>query len=179
MAEDALLYRPEAFEPLTDAAWNEERVRSRIRAIVADAESSYSPVDFWPADEWDGWACPLPLLNLYVGAAGVLWALDALQRRGYESGLDLAAAAQRAVERWREQPDFIQSDDFELPAEREAALLAGGTGVLLVAWRLSPSDDLADDIHARVLANKNNEADEIMWGCPGTLLAARATEAAR
>jgi hypothetical protein len=169
-----MLYRLEAFEPLTDEPWDEERVRARIGAIIADAESSYSPDDFWPADEWDAWSCPLPLMNLYIGAAGVIWALDLLRRRGYEGSLDLAASAQRVVERWRERPDFIQSDQFELPKEREAALLAGGTGVALVAWRLSPSDDLADDIHARVLANKNNEADEVMWGSPGSMLAARA-----
>jgi hypothetical protein len=34
------------------------------------------------------------LKNLYVGAAGVIWALDAVRRRGHaETSLDLAAAA--------------------------------------------------------------------------------------
>ncbi len=36
------------------------------------------------------------LKNLYVGAAGVIWALDALRRRGHaETSLDLAAAVVR------------------------------------------------------------------------------------
>jgi hypothetical protein len=169
-----MLYRPDAFEPLTDEPWHEERVRERIRAIVADAEAAYSPDSFWPADEWDAWKSPLPLLNLYVGAAGVLWGLDALRRRTDVGGeLDVAAAARRLVDRWREQPDFLESDDFPLPEPRESALLVGGAGVALVAWLLDPGDDLADDLHARVLANKDNEAEEVMWGSPGTLLAAR------
>jgi hypothetical protein len=170
-----MLYKPEAFDPLTETPWSEEQVRRRIKEIVADAESSYDPDDFWPADEWDAWKCPLPLMNVYVGAAGVLWALDTLRRRGYADGtLDLPAAARRLVERWRVQPDFIEAEEFQLPEPRESALLTGGAGVVLVAWRLSPTDDLADDLHARVLANKDNEAEEVMWGSPGTMLAARA-----
>lgn len=169
-----MLYKPEAFEPLTAEPWNDERVRERIRAIVADAEAAYSPETFWPADEWDAWEAPLPLMNLYAGAAGVLWSLEALRRRaGLGGALDLAACARRLVDRWREQPDFIVSDEFPLPEPKESAFLAGGAGVIFVAWLLDPSDELADDLHARVLANKDNVADEVMWGSPGTMLAAR------
>ena len=35
-----MLYRPEAFEPLTDEPWEEARVRSAIKAIVADADDT-------------------------------------------------------------------------------------------------------------------------------------------
>jgi hypothetical protein len=113
-------------------------------------------------------------MNLYVGAAGVVWALDALRRRGYEHDFDLPAAALRIHERWAVQPDFLQAEEFELPSARESALLAGGTGVALVAWLVAPSDELADELHSRVLANKHNDADEVMWGSPGSMLAARA-----
>jgi hypothetical protein len=169
-----MLYKPEAFDPLTAEPWNDERVRNRIRSIVADAEAAYSPESFWPADEWDAWKSPLPLMNLYAGAAGVLWGLDALRRRADAGGeLDLVACAHRLADRWREQPDFLDADEFPLPEPRESAFLAGGGGVVFVAWLLDPSDELADDLHARVLANKDNVADEVMWGSPGTLLAAR------
>jgi lantibiotic modifying enzyme len=168
-----MLWNPEMHAPLTDERWEEGRVRRRIDAIIADADAAYSPDEFWPADEWDAWRCPLPLINLYVGAAGVIWALDALRRRGYETRLDLAAAAERLVERWRIRPDFVRSKQFELPTPRESAFLTGGSGVVFVTWRLAPSDELADDLHARVLANKENEAVEVMWGSPGTMLAAR------
>jgi lanthionine synthetase-like protein len=170
-----MLYKPEAFEQLTDEPWREDHVRERIRAIVADTEAAYSPDTFWPADEWDAWQCPLPLMNLYIGAAGVLWSLDRLRDHGVT--LDLAAAAQRIADRWREQPDFIQADDFELPEHAESSLFAGGTGVMLVAYKLAPNPELADDIHARVLANVDSETVEVMWGPLGSLLAAHAMHA--
>ena len=170
-----MLYEQEKFDRLTDEPWDDERVRAGIRAIVADAEANYSSDDFWPADEWDAYRSPLPQMNLYVGAAGVLWALYELRRRGdADVALDLAAAARRMVDRWREQPDFMQDDDHPLPAPRESGFLAGGAGVVYVAGLLDPSDELADDLHARVRANRDNAADEVMWGSPGTMVAARA-----
>jgi hypothetical protein len=138
-----MLYKPEAFEPLTDEEWNEQRARERIRAIVADAERGV-----WPEHD------------LYSGAAGVIWALDTLRRRGYaDLEIDLAAAATRTLELWPESEDIG---------------LFGEAGVSLVAWRLAPSDGLADRLLARVRENKENETNELLWGAPGTMIAARA-----
>ncbi|HEY3183588.1 MAG TPA: LanC-like protein [Gaiellaceae bacterium] len=168
-----MLYRPETFEPLTEAPWDEQRVRDAIRAIVADAERAYDPDGLWPADEWDAWTSPLPLKNLYVGAAGVIWALDALRRRGLaEPRLDLGAAVLRALEAWRAEPDFARG--IPLPEPPASGLLTGESGILLVACRIAPGGELTDDLHARVRANAANEANDLMWGAPGTMLAARA-----
>jgi lantibiotic modifying enzyme len=168
-----VLYRPEAVEPLADDPWEAGRVRDAITAIVEDADLAFDAGALWPADEWDAWTSPVPLKSLYVGAAGVVWALDALRRRGHaESRLDLAAAALRTLELRREQPDFPAGVD--LPSLADAGLLSGASGVLVVAWRLAPSAELADELHALVCANVENEANEIMWGAPGTMLAARA-----
>ena len=169
-----MLYRPEAFEPLTDESWDEGRVRDAIRAIVDDAEEGLrGPKLLWKADAWDGWHGTSPMKNLYVGAAGVLWALEELRRRGdAETRLDLADLASRTLKLFRARPDFMKG--MKLPAPPESALLCGETGILLVAWRLTPSNDLADDLYARVRANVDNDAEEVMWGTPGTLIAARA-----
>jgi hypothetical protein len=168
-----VLYEPEAFEPLTDEPWDAGRVADGIRAIVADADAAYDADALWPAAEWDVWAATPPLKNLYVGASGVVWALDALRRRGHaETTLDLASAARRTVEAWRETPDYVQWDD--VPTRAPAALLMGESGPLLAAWRVDPSTELADRLLARVRENADNEAVEIMWGAPGTMLAARA-----
>jgi hypothetical protein len=169
-----MLYRPEAFEPLVDTPWSELRARAAIRDIVADADSAFrGPRLFWRANDWDGWHSTSPMKNLYVGTAGVLWALDRLRQRGHtETKLDLADLATRNVELFRERPDFMRGET--VPEQRESALLTGEAGILLVAWRLSPSRQLADDLLARVRANVDNEAEEVMWGSPGTLLAAEA-----
>jgi Lanthionine synthetase C-like protein len=169
-----VLHQPELHEPLTDAPWDEQRVRRRIREIVSGAEDGLrGPRLLWRAHEWDGWHGTSPMKNLYVGAAGVLWALETLRRHDHaETRLDLADLALRTLELFRARPDFMKG--AKLPVPPEAALLTGETGILLVAWRLAPSDAVADDLLTHVQANVDNEADEVMWGTPGTLIAARA-----
>jgi hypothetical protein len=164
-----VLYDPAAFEPLTDEPWDEARARDDIKAIVADADAAFDSEALWPAHEWDGWEAVLPLKNLYVGAAGVVFALDQLRRRGLaETGLDLRAIAASALEQWRAEPDVVG----ELPEPRGSALLVGETGILLVACRLG--HHLEDELRGCIRANLANEADDLMFGTPGTLVAALA-----
>jgi hypothetical protein len=165
-----VLYEPEQFEPLTDEPWDPGHVEDAIATIVADADAAFDPAALWPAHDWDGWEEPLPLKTLYVGAAGVIWALDALRRRGHAvTSLDLAAAALRTLELERAEPDSTADEHYH-----PAALLAGETGPLLVAFRLASDAALADDLHTLVRANVANPTDDVMWGAPGTLLAALA-----
>ncbi len=104
--------------------------------------------------------------NLYVGAAGVVWALDVLQKRGHaEMQLDLADAAARTLAAWRREPDFMSG--MELPAQRQSSLLCGETGILVVAWRLAPSRELADDLFARVEENTRNDVERADVGLAG------------
>jgi hypothetical protein len=169
-----VLYNPDVFEPLTDEPWNEARVRDGIQAIVDDADQAYDPDGLWPAQEWDAWNSTPPLKDLYCGAGGVVWALDALRRRGHaETRIDLAAAAERALELHRVEPD-LGGGEIELPSPRESSLLGGEAGLLLIGWRVAPSAELADLLLQRVRENVANEAEELMWGSPGTMLAARA-----
>src|SRR6266545_7198623 len=129
----AVLYEPAQFEPLTDELWDPARIVDAIAAIIADVDAAFDPDALWPAHEWDGWETPLPLKNLYVGAAGVIWALDALRRRGHaESTLDLAGAASRTLELERAEPGFTADEHYH-----PASLLTGETGPLLVAFRLA------------------------------------------
>ncbi|HKI91899.1 MAG TPA: hypothetical protein VJ986_06335, partial [Gaiellaceae bacterium] len=152
-----MLYQPEAFEPLTDEPWEQDSVRAAIRAIIADADAAFDPDALWPAHEWDGWQAALPMKNLYVGAAGVVWALDELRRRGHAgTRIDLAGAALRTLELWRAEPDYMAGETHSHPA----ALLRGETGPLLVSFRLAPDPGLADDLHALVRANVESRTDD-------------------
>ncbi|HEY7018313.1 MAG TPA: LanC-like protein [Gaiellaceae bacterium] len=169
-----MLYSPDEFQPLTDEPWDDGRVRAAIQAIAGDAEAAFDPDGLWPANDWDAWGSSPPVKDLYCGAGGVIWALDALRRRGYvETAIDLAAAADRTVERWRGEPDLVAAD-IELPPERASSLLAGESGLLLVAWRMDPRPELADLLLERVRENRDNASEELMWGSPGTMLAAHA-----
>ena len=171
-----MLYSPEEFEPPTSTRWSEARARRGIAAIVSDVDEALrGPSLLWKADPWDGWRSTSPQKNLYVGASGVIWALDALRRRGVaETTLDLPALALRALDLFRERPDFVKLPAFTPPEPRRSAFMLGETGILLVAWHLAPSRDLERDLLERVRANVANQADELFWGTPGTLHAAKA-----
>ena len=159
-----MLFEPGQFEPVTDEPWDSARVEDAIAAIVTDADAAFDPEALWPAHDWDGWRAPLPMKNLYVGAAGVIWALDALRRRGHaETSLDLSGAALRTLELRRAEPGFMAGETHSHPA----ALLRGETGPLLVAFRLVHDSALADELHALVRANVANPTDDVMWGAPG------------
>lgn len=170
-----MLYTPENYESLTDEPWDEARVRDRIAELVAETDAAFDVEALWPpVEEWDAanGTAPLPLTTFYRGAAGVVWALDRLRRRGLAaSRLDLAAIARRAYEVWRANP---APERLESPVRTHASLYDGDSGILLAAWLLEPASDLADLLHARVRANATVETNELMSGSPGTMLAARA-----
>ena len=84
-----MLYKPEAFEPLTETRWDADRARDGIRGIVTDTDAALrGPKLLWRAHDWDNWQATSPMKNLYVGSAGVLWALDQLRRRGHAQHVD-------------------------------------------------------------------------------------------
>jgi hypothetical protein len=154
-------YDPAAHEPLTETGWDEGRAEEAVAGIVADAEASLVD-DAWPnhpLDEDPGEPLQPGLASLYLGAAGIVWALHRLG-----SSLDLAALADAAVRRYRAEPDL---------GEAAPGLLLGESGILLVA-RIVGGEE-ADDARLRALVagNERNPAWELMWGSPGTMLVAR------
>lgn len=171
-----MLLSPHNHEPLEDEPWDEKRVRRGLREIVADAQDAFDPFALWPSlDAWDthGGRARLPLTRLYSGAAGAVWTLDELRRRGHATvGIDLAAASLRALEKWRSEPDLPER--HEPPVSTKESLFYGESGILLVAFKLTRDARLADDLHELVQANRTCETNELMSGSPGTMLAAKA-----
>jgi hypothetical protein len=112
--------------------------------------------------------------NLYVGSAGVLWGLDQIARRGHaQTSLDLAELAVLNLELFRAKPDYLTLPAFKPPEPRDSGLFVGEAGILLVTWVLG-SREHEHDLRRRLAANVDNEAEEVFWGAPGSLLAAAA-----
>ncbi len=110
-----------------------------VEEIVADAEAALVG-DVWPAHPKDDDVTDDDLRTLYLGSAGMLWAL---RRLG-------------------------STVDIEIRELDEPGLLDGQAGVLAVTR--------ADDqrLAELVVANERNPTWELLWGSPGTILAAKA-----
>lgn len=157
----AELWRASEHEPLAGGEWDEARAEEAIRTIVADAEAAFDGAR-WPWHPQDGPDDKDPT-DLYLGRAGMAWALSELG-----SATDWGDAVLRALERYRREPDG---------GERYAhapGYLAGECGIALVAYRLTGEAALADRVHALLLANLEDEWNELLWGATGSLLAAEA-----
>jgi lantibiotic modifying enzyme len=166
----AALVDPEAHEPLTETAWDADRARGAIAAIVAETEEAFDADELWPAhplDEEPGE--PLRrIASLYLGASGVIWALDALRQGGGDAELrrDWASVATTLPERYRVEPDF--PEEGVVPS-----IWMGEAGILLVAHTLAPAAWQEEQLLEAVQSNVDNPTLELMWGSPGTMLAAQ------
>jgi hypothetical protein len=136
MTDQAELFDPRAHEALTQRPWDTDRARAAIRAIVAETETAFADESLWqphPLDEEEDEPPLGRVACLYLGAAGVIWALHELQRAGaVELGRDWRDVAASLPERYRAEPDF--PEDGVLPS-----LWLGEAGILLVAHTLAPS----------------------------------------
>ena len=161
------LFDPSRHEPLRATPWDEDRVRATVARIVEDCERRFTPERFWPPHPRDSTGQLAPDAfgtSLYDGACGVIWALHYLEARGavrlsrdYRDHLDLLLARNRA-----ELGD----------AERRASLLNGEVPIRLLQHGRGPSRALEDALDALIAGNVEHPARELMYGSPGTMLAA-------
>ena len=166
-APSRTLFDPARHEPLQPQAWNEDRARSTIARIARETEAQFAPHDFWPIHPLDADNGERgPLHPLYFGACGVIWALHYLEAigavrltRSYAPFVDALLPANRA---WL--TGFGSSDFASYPM--------GDTGIELLGQWLDPAAPRLDRLDALIAANIDNPTRELMWGSPGTLLAA-------
>lgn len=161
-----MLYDPARHEPLQPHPWNEEKARAAIGHIVARAETAYRDGRYWPVHPLDleGEEPDTIETPLYHGAAGVIWALHYLQDcgaarlgRDYLDGWQALLAANRG---WL----------AAIAPGEHASWLMGDTPILMMALGRDPG--LPDELARLLDANRRHPARELMWGAPGTLLAA-------
>jgi lantibiotic modifying enzyme len=167
---DTLLFDPARHESLAGIAWNEGIARRAIEAIVARTEDAFREDGLWPAHPQDLEDGPLPhVASLYLGASGVVWALHELERLGVvELRREWGEVAARLPDAYRARPDFPELVDGPVPS-----LLNGESGILLVAHRLAPTVEQERQLLVAIEANAENPTRELMWGSPGTMLAAQ------
>ena len=157
------LFNPDHHEPLTETPWSVARAEAAIRAIVDDAERAFSLHTLWPLHprDFDPGDAPDRHTNLYLGAAGIIWALHRLG-----SADDWSAVAASLPDRYRARPDIPHYGVIP-------SLLVGEAGVLLAAHALRPAATFEERLLDDVRANATHPSNELLWGAPGTMLAAQ------
>ena len=125
-----------------------------VERIIARTVDAYEPGRFWPRHELDEHDSPSGRdKGLWIGAAGVLWALDRL-------GAGIGEAD--VYDAYVKDPDFPGS----------TGLMMGELGVVLVSWKLAPTAVKEERIAELVQANMHNVSHELFNGAPGAMLAA-------
>lgn len=161
-----MLFDLERHEPLRDVPWDPLLAEAGLRALVADLERSRLQGG-WPVHPLDeeGDTPAGGFKTLYLGSAGVAWALRHLQQAGAVQlqSTDPAALLRAAHAAYLAQPDT---------GEVVPSFLLGEAGILLALWRATGDAAAAERLHAQVQANIGHPALEPLWGSPGTMLAA-------
>lgn len=136
--------------------WDVDAARAGIAAVVADTEAAMVDDGVWPLHPLDREPDDPPVFSgLYLGAAGIAWALHRLG-----SPLDVRTIVDAAISRGPDLPDS------------EASLLVGESGMQLAALAVGASYD-AERLRALVATNERHPARELLVGSPGSMLAAR------
>jgi hypothetical protein len=161
-----MLYEAERHERLTTSAWDEQAAQDCIDEILSDAIDKFSAQELWPSHPLDSFS-PEACSNLYIGAAGTIWALRYLSRKP-DSLPNFSTVVPQLLEPNRNWILNVKGVGLDL---RTAGLLTADTGILLVQAMLDGVETVAVQLGDAVDANRDNPVCEFMWGSPGTMLA--------
>lgn len=164
-----MLYDPTRHESLLAPAWDEEAARALIESIVRDSDAAFTAEKYWPwhpKDSEPGDDPTQPATPLYHGAAGVIWALHYLQDVGAtSSNRRYDAYLPALLDRNR---DWLKA----MPADETASYLAGDVPILMMLHGADTKSEYVDPLASLIERNLDHPARELMWGAPGTMLAA-------
>jgi hypothetical protein len=162
------MYDPSRHTALMSTDWDPDAARRAIQEIVDDAATHFDAQRYWPAHPQEDGA-PDGDTGLYFGAAGVLWAMDFLQREGAaEHGLDVSATLPALLQASRAQ--FAKLAPSALIEPRRPSYLFGDVPILLMMIRAG-AVGAADELFARIEDNLDLPVLELMWGFAGNMLA--------
>ena len=162
-----MLFEADRHEALGAQTWSPELARETIKAIVLDAQQARLPQGHWPIHALDADGStppPTGYQSLYLGSAGIIWALWYLQREGATvCDIDLLSAIELAAQTYQTDPDT---------AEVVPSYFLGEVGIQLVRWRLTESSEAANLLYTSIKRNLPNPTNEALWAAPGTMVAA-------
>jgi len=163
-----MLFNPARHEPLTELDWDPQRAKATIDWIVRDADATGGADSIWPVHAKDlepGDDPEQPSTTLYYGSAGVLWALRYLRAAGATGSAVRQPDVGSLRERHRAALLAQGSSDF-------GSYLCGTLPIEMMLWEDSGDAAIADRIAVLIDGNLDHPARELMWGAPGSMLAA-------
>ncbi len=164
-----MLFDPARHERLVESAWDPRRAQAAINWIVRETEATFTADRYWPPHpkDLDPGDDPAQIAtSLYVGAAGVIWALRYLHACG--AAAEAAAPVVDLDLLRRRNRDRLRSAG----SRNFGSYLMGDLPIELMAWADAPAEGAADRLAGLIEGSIDHPARELMWGSPGSLLAA-------
>lgn len=159
-----VLFDPTRHYPLLQRDWSPAAAQQAIADITHETIAQLQTVRSLPGHPMDDQTFGS---DLYFGMAGVLWAIHYLQSVGaVDPTFDVAAHLDETLSQNRQRYPKVS------PYPEQSSYLFGELPLLLLQYKLSPSEETAAQILSAVRRNDTQPVRELMWGIAGSMLAA-------
>jgi lantibiotic modifying enzyme len=158
------LFDPTRHYPLLRLDWNPDTAQRAITEILRETITQLQTPSLLPGHPMDDQALGS---DLYFGKAGVLWAINYLQTVGaIDSNFDVGNHLDATLAQNRQNYPRVS------PYPEQSSYLFGELPLLLLQYKLSPSEDNASEISHTIHKNDSQPIRELMWGIAGSMLSA-------
>ncbi|MEO1145457.1 MAG: LanC-like protein [Cyanobacteria bacterium J06638_22] len=158
------LFDPTRHYSLLELDWNPDAAQQAIEAIAHETITQLNEQPVLPGHPMDDQTFGT---DLYFGKAGVLWAIHYLQTAGaIDSTFDVAEHLDATLA--QNSQSYLQNT----PYPQQSSYLFGDLPLLLLQYKLAPSEEKATQILQSIHKNDTQPIRELMWGIAGSMLAA-------
>ncbi|MBE9100940.1 lanthionine synthetase C family protein [Vacuolonema iberomarrocanum] len=158
------LFDPTRHYSLLDIDWNPDAAQQAIGAIAHETIEQLNDRPLLPGHPMDDQTFGT---DLYLGKAGVLWAIHYLQTVG---AIDSTFNVAQHLDATLAQNSQIYLQNTPYP--QQSSYLFGDLPLLLLQYKLAPSGEKATQILQSIHKNDTQPIRELMWGIAGSMLAA-------
>ncbi len=162
-----MLYDPVRHHKFEIQDFSSDKLNSAIQEIIESTLKVDSATSFWPVHPKDHFdECPLFLTDFYMGAAGVVWALDQLN---LHNKIEIKNYCKNKI-------DLILDAHLKLGETScysdKGAFFVGEAGVRAVKEKLNPTPENQIKLKALIESKLDSTENELLYGLPGSLLIA-------